>query len=1438
MAANGTTDTPTNPNSEAAQKWERPLNISDIKNEAKNWTLASDASMLLSLQNYSQKLVSRTHEVEKLLNTLIHETKMTNVRLDNTFNDFTMLANTQFVENPSREEVLDRVKTALNLGLSVLDTHFEKLQALGNSDSESGSDDESSRNPYFLEAKDPYIHRTLPHLIASQSFFKDENVGLTTTYSDDETDKEGNDYGSVSESEDSSSEDNEPAEDESEDEVSQDKNKSFEPESEDNDEEGIFKAVEKNDFAKESDDDEEDEEEDEEEKEMTNPRKLQKELSKTLIGTQSQNILEKKKKEKNKNNKIKSMKKEPVNLFSDEPPPFEDEDSPFAPSKGLFSTKAGLFDNVEDEDEDKDDITSGINSKIQNKNKIAKSSQLFDESDQEEDDLFINKTKKKSTANHSALTDTKSSNLKKKVTLSDDDDGDDSLFSDKKSTKIIPQKQQSKKIGLFDDDDEDDEIFKPTISSEKSQVGKKTVKNLFDDEDDDDEFSVSANVKDNKSENPKSIKSDTASKKARDKENSLFNVSNDEDDDMFNTKTVGKAEPKIVTKTKKEKIEEALSKPKRTATKKPEPLNLFDDDEDDDLFAAQKPKAATTTQAVQKKKTPNVALFQDENNDDDEDDLFSSKPSAKKTKSMEKKSLFLTDSEEEDTPPEKPKEELKKKIPVGGISVFGNTDMLKAAQKKLANNEEIAESNNKKEDSFSEESSDLFTSKVDKHEQEKQEEKPEKSRDIKEENEIENPLTKNDNKNKPFGGISVFGNSQLLNEAKSKIEKEDKKEKSDVKSKKAPQKGLFDEDNEDDDDDLFSGKKSGNAKKVEKTKLFCTDSEDDDILKSTPTIVKSNTENINKTTNDNKKLIENLEGSEVPKKALNTQANTRDEKTEVNTKQPSPKIKKSKPKQKSLFDDDSEDDLFIPKRSTKSNTKLQGDLFDDSEEELFKPKMSNKSAELFDSSADDDINNSKSIAKSDLLPPLPAKPQKQKIHETLEDPPPLPPRSPISSRSVTSDEERRKPIPRANKSAANKLPIQPVPSITVSSTDEDIPPPRPPRPAKFPVSKSSSTSHKTSDNDSEGATPPLPERRSNSPVPPKVTPRKKKNKQSDTSNSSEKSDKNESTAGSSVENDPLSGIEVKSPNPLPKPAKKPQMPKKEVNESKTDPFAAKQQNISRQLEALRGGKKPPRGAVSMFGPAVIVPRRDPNPVETSSSPKESSSPKLLGAENRDRIRVRPKDRRPPSRYIIMNDDSLKDVKEINKEEKKEDNNIKTIKTEILSKSDTEDETDIFDKKSNEIDNKKDVNLNLSNDEGDIFKKSLEKSLSPPSRPLNIVKQESDGYESDELFGAKVRNIPAVQVPKSKSTNESQPKKREIPKKPLKLDDSDDDIFKPKNSKTLIKKDSGDNLFEDSGKKNTKNLFESDDSDLDIFKRSPPKTVPTMDDDNEDDDGLY
>lgn len=44
-------------------------------------------------------MLSKTHEIEKQLDTLIRDTKATESSLHSVFNDFLMLSNTQFIEN-------------------------------------------------------------------------------------------------------------------------------------------------------------------------------------------------------------------------------------------------------------------------------------------------------------------------------------------------------------------------------------------------------------------------------------------------------------------------------------------------------------------------------------------------------------------------------------------------------------------------------------------------------------------------------------------------------------------------------------------------------------------------------------------------------------------------------------------------------------------------------------------------------------------------------------------------------------------------------------------------------------------------------------------------------------------------------------------------------------------------------------------------------------------------------------------------------------------------------------------------------------------------------------------------------------------------------------------------------------------------------------------
>uniref|UniRef100_A0A3B4A4Y4 Uncharacterized protein n=1 Tax=Periophthalmus magnuspinnatus TaxID=409849 RepID=A0A3B4A4Y4_9GOBI len=87
--------------------WERPWTIEEMKQNSANWSLAADSGLFLFLQDFSQRMLSKTHEIEKQLDSLIRDTKATDSCLHSVFNDFLMLSNTQFIENRVYDEEVE-----------------------------------------------------------------------------------------------------------------------------------------------------------------------------------------------------------------------------------------------------------------------------------------------------------------------------------------------------------------------------------------------------------------------------------------------------------------------------------------------------------------------------------------------------------------------------------------------------------------------------------------------------------------------------------------------------------------------------------------------------------------------------------------------------------------------------------------------------------------------------------------------------------------------------------------------------------------------------------------------------------------------------------------------------------------------------------------------------------------------------------------------------------------------------------------------------------------------------------------------------------------------------------------------------------------------------------------------------------------------------------
>ena len=64
-------------------------------------SFAPPLQMLLHLKEFSQRMVGKTHEIEKQVDALVGEARATDTRVNNVYNDFLMLSSIQFVESVS-----------------------------------------------------------------------------------------------------------------------------------------------------------------------------------------------------------------------------------------------------------------------------------------------------------------------------------------------------------------------------------------------------------------------------------------------------------------------------------------------------------------------------------------------------------------------------------------------------------------------------------------------------------------------------------------------------------------------------------------------------------------------------------------------------------------------------------------------------------------------------------------------------------------------------------------------------------------------------------------------------------------------------------------------------------------------------------------------------------------------------------------------------------------------------------------------------------------------------------------------------------------------------------------------------------------------------------------------------------------------------------------
>ncbi|KAM6446274.1 WASH complex subunit 2C isoform 3-T3 [Liasis olivaceus] len=334
--------------------WERAWSLEEVRSRSQSWSLAADAGLLRFLQEFSQQTISRTHEIKKQMDRLIHETKSIDCRLHNVFNGFLMLSNMQFIENrvyddemdeliskteggdkPEQEktreqkeaDLIPKIQEAINFGLQVLDSAFEQLDIkAGNSDSE---EETNEKLELILEPKDLYVDRPLPYLIGSQLFMEQDDVGLGDPSSEGSVD---GDHGSLIDSEGKEEELEEFGT------ISDEDQKQRIVLMSDEDED-LFGDFEKG---------EEEEGDLEENTALKRPTSFTDELAARI---KREELCKQEEEQLYMKNKAIVTVKEDVNVFSDDedifkPPKLTDEDfSPFGSKDGLFSGGTGLFDD-------------------------------------------------------------------------------------------------------------------------------------------------------------------------------------------------------------------------------------------------------------------------------------------------------------------------------------------------------------------------------------------------------------------------------------------------------------------------------------------------------------------------------------------------------------------------------------------------------------------------------------------------------------------------------------------------------------------------------------------------------------------------------------------------------------------------------------------------------------------------------------------------------------------------------------------------------------------------------------------------------------------------------------------------------------------------------------------------------------------------------------
>jgi hypothetical protein len=73
--------------------------FASLQGDVENWNLQSDAELLTQLWQFSSKITERTRQFTEKVETLHFDINESEISLRNTFNEFLMLGDKQFIEN-------------------------------------------------------------------------------------------------------------------------------------------------------------------------------------------------------------------------------------------------------------------------------------------------------------------------------------------------------------------------------------------------------------------------------------------------------------------------------------------------------------------------------------------------------------------------------------------------------------------------------------------------------------------------------------------------------------------------------------------------------------------------------------------------------------------------------------------------------------------------------------------------------------------------------------------------------------------------------------------------------------------------------------------------------------------------------------------------------------------------------------------------------------------------------------------------------------------------------------------------------------------------------------------------------------------------------------------------------------------------------------------